>query len=290
MSQLLTRVSEHVYWMPPGPPDRPSLCAVVSGSECLMLDAGASAAHAAAFLQALAEAGVPEPRFVALTHWHWDHVFGAAAIGAPVIAHVATMERLDALSRYAWDDASLQYMVDRGEINQSSADNIRLELPAPRQVEIVQPSIVFQGTVQIRVGDVICSIMHVGGDHSPDSCVMYVAPDAVVFLGDCLYDAIYTPVRHYTTRRLMALLDSLMLLDGEYWIEGHTAEIMSWQDFQALAIKMQVAGGLVERFGIDERAIHASDSAQRYAADADFADVLRGLIAGRSLEYFPPDL
>jgi hypothetical protein len=65
---------------------------------------------------------------------------------------------------------------------------------------------------------------------------------------------------------------------------------MTWQDFQALAIKMQVAGGLVERFGIDESAIHASDSARPYAGDADFVDVLRGLIAGRNLEFFPPDL
>lgn len=290
MAQLLTRVSEHVYWMPPGPPDRPSLCAVVSGSECLMLDAGASAAHAEAFLQALADLGIPKPHFVALTHWHWDHVFGAAAVGAPVIAHVATAERLDALSRYAWDDDSVQSYANRGEISQSSVDNIRIELPSPRHVEIARPSIVFQGAVEIRVGDVTCSIMHVGGDHSPDSCVMYVAPDAVVFLGDCLYDAVYAPVRHYTTRRLMSLIDSLMLLDGEFWIEGHATDIMGWREFQELAIKMQVAGGLVERFGTDEQAIFASDSAGRYEGDADFADVLRGLIAGYALEANPPTL
>ena len=92
-----SRLTEHVYWMSPGKPDRPSLAAVVGTERTLMLDAGASAAHARLFLDALKNAGVRAPDQIALTHWHWDHVFGAAAIGAPVIAHARTRDQLKVL-------------------------------------------------------------------------------------------------------------------------------------------------------------------------------------------------
>jgi hypothetical protein len=54
---VLTKISEHVYWMPPGAPDRPSLCAVVGDRRTLMLDAGSSKAHAREFLDALSARG-----------------------------------------------------------------------------------------------------------------------------------------------------------------------------------------------------------------------------------------
>ncbi len=283
MPPLLNQVSEHVYWMPPGPPDRPSLCVVVSGSDCLMLDAGASAAHARDFLGALAAMGLPSPRFFVLTHWHWDHVFGAAALGVPVIAHVATAERLGTLASYAWDDVALEQRLATGEEIAFCADNIKLELPSPREVQIARASIVFQGAMEVRVGEVTCSIMHVGGDHAADSCVVHVAPDGVVFLGDCLYDAIYTPVRHYTAAKLLPLLDTLTQLDGGHWIEGHTPSIMSSTEFQALASKMRAAARLVERLGTDETTILSVARADGHEVDADFEDIVRGLIAGRSL-------
>ena len=49
----LTQISEHVYWMPPDEPDRPSLCAVIGTNSTLMLDAGSSDAHAKQFLEQL---------------------------------------------------------------------------------------------------------------------------------------------------------------------------------------------------------------------------------------------
>ena len=61
---VLTRITDHVYWLPPGPPDRPSLCAVVGDRRTLMLDAGSSAAHAREFLDALAVQGATRPSAV----------------------------------------------------------------------------------------------------------------------------------------------------------------------------------------------------------------------------------
>ena len=48
--------------------------------------------------------------------------------------------------------------------------------------------IVFQERLDIELGGVTVRIRHVGGDHSADSSVMYIEPDRVLFLGDCLCD------------------------------------------------------------------------------------------------------
>ena len=53
----MEKISEHVYWLPPAPPDRPSLCAVEGEGATIWLDAGSSAAHTREFLDALAARG-----------------------------------------------------------------------------------------------------------------------------------------------------------------------------------------------------------------------------------------
>jgi hypothetical protein len=103
----LRRISDHVHWLPPAKPDRPSLCAVVGEHATLMLDTGASDAHARLFLDALAAEGVEPPIAVVLTHADWDHVFGAVEVGAPVIAHQRTDVALAELAATDWGDEAL---------------------------------------------------------------------------------------------------------------------------------------------------------------------------------------
>jgi glyoxylase-like metal-dependent hydrolase (beta-lactamase superfamily II) len=98
----LTRITDRVYWMPPGPPDRPSLCAVVGDLRTVMLDAGSSAAHTRTFLDALFAASGARPTAVVYTHSHWDHVLGGAEVGGLVIAHALTAEQLIDLAESDW--------------------------------------------------------------------------------------------------------------------------------------------------------------------------------------------
>jgi glyoxylase-like metal-dependent hydrolase (beta-lactamase superfamily II) len=95
-----TKITEHIYWLPPGKPDRPSLCAVVGEQQTVLLDAGASSAHTGLFLKGLKSEKVSRPSLAVLTHWHWDHVFGAAEFGVPLIAQTETRERLVMLAGY----------------------------------------------------------------------------------------------------------------------------------------------------------------------------------------------
>ncbi len=281
----LTQLSDHVYWMTPGAPDRPSLAAVVGGFT-LMLDAGASVAHTRLFLDALAAAGVAAPSSVALTHWHWDHVFGAEILPRPLIAHEATAEVLVRMAGYDWSDTALDQRVATGAEIASCAEDIKLELPEPRRVNIALPDTVFSNRLDLNLGDgVTCQIVHVGGDHAADSCVMYIPSDHVLFLGDCLYPAIYAPAYYYTTRRLFPLLDTVSAFDAAIYIEGHGGEAMSKAAFRALADKMRLAGTLVDSIGADERAVLAAYQTQTgQTPDEDMREIVTDFVTGLTAE------
>ncbi|MBI1256785.1 MAG: MBL fold metallo-hydrolase [Chloroflexi bacterium] len=281
----LTQISEHVYWMPPDKPDRPSLCAVIGTNSTLMLDAGSSDAHARQFLEQLAEAGVPAPTYTALTHWHWDHVFGAAEIGVPVIAQRLTTEKLVELAKRDWSDEGLQTHIALGEQTAAGAEHIKAELPAPRSVRIAQPSVIFEESLELRLGGVTCQIAHVGGDHAADSSVMYILPDRVLFLGDCLYDAIYTPKRHYTRQKLLPLIDKLQSFNAQFFVGGHNPTVAEQAEFTSYTNLMRQAALLVQKLGANETAVFAAVEAQTgQPPDEDTDYFLRALMAGVEFE------
>ena len=245
-----------------------------------MLDAGASDAHARRFLNQLTEKGIPPPAYVALTHWHWDHVFGAAEIGAPVIAQSLTAGKLADLAKRDWSDPGLERHIALGEQTAKGAENIKTELPAPRSVRIAQPDIVFHDSLELRLGGVTCRMAHVGGDHAADSSVMFILPDRVLFMGDCLYEAVYALKRHYTARLLLPLLDTLQAYDAALYVGGHEP-VSTRAEFDACTDKMREAAKLVEAVGADEGKVFAAAEAKTgEPPDEDTAYFLRALIAG----------
>ena len=233
----LTKISEHVYWLPPGPPDRPSLCAVAGDRRTLMLDAGASPAHAREFLEALDAEGAARPDAVVYTHSHWDHVLGGAELGGQVIAHASTAEQLIELAARDWSDEGLDRRVAAGRASPQHAAHVKEELPSPRSVEIAPADIVFQDGLDIELGDATVRVRHVGGDHSADSSVMYVEPDRVLFLGDCLCDS---PDGALTAELAFPLIDAILGFDAELYVEGHHESVSSRAEIEALIEKMRL--------------------------------------------------
>jgi glyoxylase-like metal-dependent hydrolase (beta-lactamase superfamily II) len=216
------QITEHVWWLPPADPDRPSLCAVVGERWTLALDAGSSRAHTREFL-----AGLPErPAAVAYTHSHWDHVFGGVEIGGPVIAHVLTARRLGELALIDWTD----------EANVS--DDMRQELPAPRVVEIAPADIVFSERLDFDLGGVSVSVEHVGGDHCDDACVILVEPDELLFLGDCLSAS---GAEVLTVERAFPLYDRILSYPAERYVEGHHPAVETRGELERLIEKARAA-------------------------------------------------
>ena len=263
----LSKITEHVYWLPPGPPDRPSLCAVVGRRRTLMLDAGSSRAHTSEFLRALAAEGVPPPFAVAYTHSHWDHVFGGIEVAAPIVAHAATAERLVELAAMDWSDEGLDRRIAAGEASREHAENVRQELPAPRVVEIAPADVVFHEGLDFDLGDVTVAVRHVGGDHSAESSVMYVEPDQLLFLGDCMYPS---PKGALTRELAFPLYEGILAFGAERYVEGHHPSVVSRGEMERLVDKMHTAARAV------------AERMEVAAPDEDTAYFVEAFAAGRS--------
>ena len=264
---VLTKITEHVYWMPPGPPDRPSVCGVVGDRRTLMLDAGSSKAHTRAFLDALWAESAAHPSAVVYTHSHWDHVFGGAGLGGQVIAHAWTAEQLFELAAMDWSDEALDERVAAGHASPQHAANVKEELPSPRTVEVAPADIVFKDGLDIALGGVTVRVRHVGGDHSAESSVIYVEPDRVLFLGDCMYDS---PAGVLTAELAFPLHDAILRFDAELYVEGHHTSVSSRADIECLIEKMRLA----------EKAVRAGSAIA--VPDEDTEGFVQAFRAGRA--------
>jgi glyoxylase-like metal-dependent hydrolase (beta-lactamase superfamily II) len=217
----MERISEHVWWMPPGPPDRPALCAVVGERWTVALDAGSSRAHTRAFLD-----GLPSrPAAVVYTHSHWDHVFGGVELDALVLAHRVTAANLAAMAELDWnDDANVN-------------DDIREELPAPRTVEIAQADVVFDDALELDLGGVSVRVEHVVTDHCDDACVILVQPDKLLFVGDALCAG-----RDVLTRaKALPLYERILAYDADRYVEGHHEAVTTRAELEELIQKAHAA-------------------------------------------------
>lgn len=263
----LQKISEHVYWLPPGPPDRPSLCAVVGGRRTLALDAGSSRAHARELLDALAAAGAEPPSAVVYTHSHWDHVFGGVELDVPVIAHSSTGEQLLALAALDWSDEALDRRVAEGEASPEHASNVKEELPAPRTVEVAPADILFADGLELDLGGVTVRVRHVGGDHCAESSVTYVEPDRVLFLGDCLYAS---PAGVLTPELAFPLHAAVLGFPAELYVDGHSETVLSRSEVEDLVGKARAAESA------------ARDGTASPSSDDDAEYFLKAFEAGRA--------
>jgi glyoxylase-like metal-dependent hydrolase (beta-lactamase superfamily II) len=253
----LAKITEHVYWMPPGPPDRPSVCAVVGDRRTLMLDAGSSQAHTRAFLDALSAEGGTRPSTVVYTHSHWDHVLGGAEVGGIVVAQALTAERLVELAERDWSDEGLDRRVAAGLSSPQHAAHVKAEMPSPRTVEVHPADIIFHDGVEIALGSVTVRVRHIGGDHSADSSVMYVDPDRVLFLGDCVSAS---PEGAMTAESAFRLRDLILGFDATHYVEGHHESVSSRGDMESLFEKVELA----ERAVREGSAIESPDEDTEY--------------------------
>jgi glyoxylase-like metal-dependent hydrolase (beta-lactamase superfamily II) len=248
-----------------------------------MLDAGASSAHARHFLHGLSTEGVSPPSHVALTHSHWDHVFGAAELDAHVIAQALTAETLIELAATDWSDEALDRRVVAGLVSPGHAANLKEELPSPREVRVAPADIVFRDGLDIDLGGATVHVRHVGGDHAADSCVMYIEPDRVLFLGDCLYDS---PDGRLTPELVFPLCDAIRSFGAELLVEGHCEAVITQADLEGRATRIRLAETLVRGFAIqggrlDEEAVLANIQKQTGAEpDEDLVSFVRAFIAG----------
>jgi glyoxylase-like metal-dependent hydrolase (beta-lactamase superfamily II) len=267
------QISEHVDWFTPDDrTDRPALGAVHGADATLLVEGGASVAHLSAFLAELASRGRPPVTAIALTHWHWDHSFGSAAVDASVLAHRDTAAELAVQAGYDWSDDALDARVRDGREIAFCAEMIRLELPDRSSLRIVVPDRIFDAERRVDLGGAAAVIVHVGGDHSADSCVVHAPGDDVLFLGDCLYQQLHAPEPLLTVAGVRALLDALQRFPVAAAVEGHGDEVLDAAAYADRLEELRHAADLV-----DARGRAALDDA---AGDPELRELVEFLLVG----------
>lgn len=256
--------------------DRPALGAVHGDRATLLVDGGASEAHLSAFAAELGARGRPPVTAIALTHWHWDHSFGSAAVPVPVIAHRETADALALQATYDWSDAALDERVRDGREIAFAAEMIRLELPDRSALRIVVPTDTYADRRSVDLGGVVADLVHVGGDHAADSCVIHAPGDDVLFLGDCLYQRLYAPEPCLTVSGVRTLTAALERFPVALAVEGHADDVHDAAGFQARLAELRHAADLVEA--------HRADAVRHTGGDADLAETIGFLLVGEGLD------
>lgn len=231
--QKLVRISEHVSYLPPyQETDRPVLAAISGDQYTLLMDAGNSANHAKLWLSQLGDLGI-KGDWLVLTHWHWDHVFGLGEMAMPVFCHEVTSKRIKELQQLSWEDTAIDERVMEGTEIPFCADAMKKELGSDRTITIPSPEITFTDKMSMNLGGVTCIIEHVGGDHSPDSVVIYVQGEKILFLGDCLYANMYAKKWCYTREKVRAMVSKLEQYDVELAFLSHGVEPLTKDEYKS---------------------------------------------------------
>ncbi|HFJ9284318.1 TPA: MBL fold metallo-hydrolase [Bacillus toyonensis] len=255
--QQIKKIGNSFWYMTPvSETDRPILGMVVGKEKTLMIDAGNSEEHAQLFLEMLKEQNVSSPDFVALTHWHWDHIFGLPVLQEALsIAHSETKKEMSKLVSYEWTDEALDTRVKEGTEIEFCADCIKKEFnEKARNIKIIPPTLTFQNQLELDLGEETCVLKHVGGDHSHDSVVMYIKEEKILFLGDCIYADIFSSKWNYTTKRMVTLIDELEKFDAETYILSH-GEAIDREGFLQEIQLLKTVGTYTEAHKGDEEKI-----------------------------------
>ncbi|WP_290755835.1 MULTISPECIES: MBL fold metallo-hydrolase [unclassified Exiguobacterium] len=264
--QLTSRIW---YQTPVSETDRPILAVVRGEKHQLMIDAGNSSAHAALFLEEMKTHNLGSPDLLALTHWHWDHIFGMKYLGLPSIATKQTITHMKEMQPYAWTDAALQERMDQGIEIPFCADAIKLEFGATRDIEVVLPTIGFTGQLEIDLGGVQCQLIEVENDHSPGSLLVYIPEERVVFLGDAMYADIFSSKWNYTVERTKRLLAAIDRLEADYYVWSH-GEAMPKSEFEEEVNILRRAIRVTEATGgrlKDMRILYAEETGRSLTED-----------------------
>lgn len=140
-------------------------------------------------------------RYVILTHYHADHVYGAYLFrNAQVISH--------ALCR--------DWIVRYGE---AGLERARAQTPELAEAKIRVPDVVFEGSeMTLRMGNKTLQLLHSPG-HTRDSIVVYIKEDRILFAADTVM-----PVPYMVDGDPQAFIESLKMIHAlslENVVQGH---------------------------------------------------------------------
>ena len=182
---------------------------VITGDGVVVIDALGSPSLGAELIASIRRLTLEPIRYVIVTHYHADHVYGLQAfkdVGAEIIAHPAGREYLTS------DTARLRLEASRTDLFPWIDEKTRL-VPADRWLE-AEDTVLQLGSYEFR-------IRHVGPAHTPEDLVVYVPKAGVLFAGDLVFRGRIPFVGQADSRQWIESLGHMMQFRPQVMVPGH---------------------------------------------------------------------
>ncbi|HEY0822071.1 MAG TPA: MBL fold metallo-hydrolase [Rhizobacter sp.] len=186
---------------------------VVGDGGVLVVDALGSPALAQRLVEKIREVTPLPIRYVVVTHYHADHIYGLQvfrALGARIVAHVAAREYLNS------DTARLRLQASRAELGPW----------VDERTTLVEPDLwVGEGgsgaDTRLAIGRSEFVVRHVGPSHTHEDLVVYAPSSRVLFAGDLVFRNRIPFVGQADSRRWIEALDRLLAWEATVIVPGH---------------------------------------------------------------------
>lgn len=220
---------------------------IVGDDGVLVFDANGTPDAARAVLAEIRKLTPLPVRYLVLSHWHWDHWYGAevyrdAFPGLEVISHEAS-RRLMAGPAIAFNQPGLDVQLPghiaavRGQLSRGGpdapgpADSIGLAahvaldewfLAQKRNFRPILPSRTFTDSLTLQLGDRLVQLRHHDRAVTPGDTYLYLPAERLVVLGDLLINPITFALFCYPDGWIRTL-EAIDALDASILVPGHGA-------------------------------------------------------------------
>ena len=189
---------------------------VVTADGVVVFDALGTPSLGWALLQEIRKVTDKPVRYVAVSHYHADHIYGLQAFKDHTGAAIVAQERA---AEYKENDETADERADQ-RLDQ------RRQALAPwvnEQTRVVTPDITFKERLTLTLGGKRFVMLYAGPAHSASDMMMMVEPDGVLLAGDIVQIG-RVPLMNgddvYTANWLRGL-DAVERLDPKFIIPGH---------------------------------------------------------------------
>lgn len=218
----INKISDRVYYLPyEEETDRPVLGYILGDKYTLAIDAGNSRNHVNKFYDSIEKLGFKEPDYTVITHWHWDHTFGMNAISGKSIACDYTNKKLLEMTKWDWSDEDMENRLKSGIEIEFCDKHIKLEYEDRNDIKVVTSDVIFDKNLIIDLGGVHCVLMQVIAPHSPDSVLVYIPEEKVLFVGDADCGDLYHKDGKYDKEKLESFINTIQNIDFDKYVIGH---------------------------------------------------------------------
>ncbi|MDO4492531.1 MAG: MBL fold metallo-hydrolase [Clostridia bacterium] len=242
---MFRKISERIWYMEAEYySDRPVLGYIRGDDFAFAVDAGASEAHVAQFYRELECNGLPLPAFTGISHYHWDHSYGAAFVHGVTLASAPCQRMLEKESAFEWTPEAMERRVASGDDISFGYHSKRKEYPDLSDIAVVPADIALHGNATVDLGGVHVEIVFCGGPHSDDHLIFFIPEERFLFLSDATGKELFTlpweyDAKHperledtiaglpYNQRKLAPFIDLLDTLAFDRYLLGHRNDVLT---------------------------------------------------------------